>query len=185
MLEKPSAAFVLGDWKKNGRNNGLTGKKETTGSLRRRKLFRFSENLMFTGSLRRSGILLSFLALIWLFSACSAAQTSVSPSSALRPVILTGTHWQATYLAFETAKETFPGDLCEKDDEEGAIKIHRNSFFHGNTLITIRFQRINDNNWFVNVSSEGTGLNQPLGNRSALETELYLKALEDAAAKTR
>jgi hypothetical protein len=28
MLEKPSAAFVLGDWKKNGRNNGLTGKKE-------------------------------------------------------------------------------------------------------------------------------------------------------------
>ena len=137
---------------------------------------------MFTGSLRRSGILLSFLALIWLFSACSAAQTSVSPSSALRPVILTGTRWQATYLAFETAKKTFPGDKCEKDDEEGVIRIHRDSFFNGNTLITIRFQRINDNNWFVNVSSEGAGLNQPLVNRSVAETEYYLKALEDAAA---
>jgi len=62
------------------------------------------------------------------------------------------------------------------------IRIHRDSFFHGNTLITIRFQRINDNNWFVNVSSEGIGLNQPLVNRSVAETEYYLKALEDAAA---
>ncbi len=87
-----------------------------------------------------------------------------------------------TYLAFETAKKTFPGDKCEKDDEEGVIRIHRDSFFHGNTLITIRFQRINDNNWFVNVSSEGVGLNQPLVNRSVAETEYYLKALEDAAA---
>ncbi len=122
--------------------------------------------------------------LLWvlLLSSCSAAQTSVAPSSPLRPVILTGTHWQATYLAFETAKKTFPGDQCEKDDEEGVIKLHRDSFFHGNTLITIRLQRINDNNWFVNVSSEGTGLNQPLVNRSASETEFYLKALEDAAA---
>lgn len=140
---------------------------------------------MFTDSLRRSGVLLSFLALIWVFCSCSAAQTSVSPSSALRPVILTGTRWQATYLAFETAKKTFPGEKCEKDDEEGVIKVHRNSFFHGNTLMTIRFQRINDNNWFVNVVSEGVGLNQPLGNRSVSETELYLKALEDAAAMPR
>ena len=88
-----------------------------------------------------------------------------------------------TYLAFETAKKTFPGDKCEKDDEEGVIRIHRDSFFHGNTLITIRFQRINDNNWFVNVSSEGVGLNQPLVNRSVAETEYYLKALEDTAAR--
>lgn len=125
--------------------------------------------------------------LLWglLLSSCSTAQTSVAPSSPLRPVILTGTLWQATYLAFETAKKTFPGDRCEKDDEEGVIKIHRDSFFHGNTLITIRFQRINDNNWFVNVSSEGTGLNQPLVNRSASEAEFYLKALEDAAAMPR
>jgi hypothetical protein len=130
---------------------------------------------------KRNGLL--FL-LLWvlLLSSCSAAQTSVAPSSPLRPVILTGTLWQASYLAFETAKKTFPGDKCEKDDEEGVIRIHRDSFFHGNTLITIRFQRINDNNWFVNVSSEGTGLNQPLVNRSVAETEYYLKALEDAAA---
>ena len=122
--------------------------------------------------------------LLWVFllSSCSAAQTSVAPSSPLRPVILTGTHWQATYLAFETAKKTFPDDKCEKDDEEGVIRIHRDSFFRGNTLITIRFQRINDNNWFVNVSSEGVGMNQPLVNRSVAETEYYLKALEDAAA---
>ncbi len=126
--------------------------------------------------------LLFLLLWVFLLSSCSAAQTSVAPSSPLRPVILTGTHWQATYLAFETAKKTFPDDKCEKDDEEGVIRIHRDSFFRGNTLITIRFQRINDNNWFVNVSSEGVGMNQPLVNRSVAETEYYLKALEDAAA---
>jgi len=71
------------------------------------------------------------LLLLWFLlpSSCSAAQTSAAPSSPLRPVILTGTHWQATYLAFETAKKTFPGDKCEKDDEEGVIRIHRDSFF--------------------------------------------------------
>ena len=132
-------------------------------------------------SKKRNSLIFLFLAVL-LLSSCSTAQTSAAPSSPLRPVILTGTHWQATYLAFETAKKTFPGDKCEKDDEEGVIRIHRDSFFHGNTLITIRFQRINDNNWFVNVSSEGVGLNQPLVNRSVAETEYYLKALEDAAA---
>lgn len=126
--------------------------------------------------------LLFLLLWVLLLSSCSAAHTSVAPSSPLRPVILTGTHWQATYLVLETAKKAFPGDPCEKDDEEGVIRIHRDSFFHGNTLITIRFQRINDNNWFVHVSSEGAGLNQPLVNRSVSETEYYLKALEDAAA---
>lgn len=135
-------------------------------------------------SKKRNSLIFLFLAVL-LLSSCSTAQTSIDPSSPLRPVILTGTLWQATYLAFETAKKTFPGDKCEKDDEEGVIKIHRDSFFHGNTLITIRFQRINDNNWFVNVSSEGTGLNQPLVNRSASEAEFYLKALEDAAAMPR
>lgn len=30
MLEKPAAVFVFGDWKKNGRNNGLTRKKRQT-----------------------------------------------------------------------------------------------------------------------------------------------------------
>jgi hypothetical protein len=132
-------------------------------------------------SKKRNSLIFLFLAVL-LLSSCSTAQTSAAPSSPLRPVILTGTHWQATYLAFETAKKTFPGDKCEKDDEEGVIRIHRDSFFNGNTLITIRFQRINDNNWFVNVSSEGAGLNQPLVNRSVAETEYYLKALEDAAA---
>ena len=132
-------------------------------------------------SKKRNSLIFLFLAVL-LLSSCSTAQTSAAPSSPLRPVILTGTHWQATYLAFETAKKTFPGDKCEKDDEEGVIRIHRDSFFHGNTLITIRFQRINDNNWFVNVSSEGVGLNQPLVNRSVAETEYYLKALEDEAA---
>jgi len=83
------------------------------------------------------------------------------------------------YLSLETAKKIFPGDKCEQDSHEGIIKIHRHSFFRGDTLMTVSFERINDNVWLVHVLSEGVGWNQPLDERTTIETELYLKALED------
>jgi hypothetical protein len=101
------------------------------------------------------------------------------PASPLRPVVLTGSRWQVMYLSLYTAKKIFPGDKCEQDSHEGIIKIHRHSFFRGDTLMTVSFNRINDNVWLVHVVSEGAGWNQPLDDRSNKETELYLKALED------
>lgn len=121
----------------------------------------------------------SFLLLAMLLSACSSAKTSTLPSSALQPVAMQGTKAEVVNLAFETARQSFPDEQQESDERAGVFKIIRGSLFSGRTLIIIRCEQQKEDNWLVHVESAGTGLNQPLGNRSNAEVTFYLNALKN------
>ncbi len=96
---------------------------------------------------------------ILLLSACASVKTSVSPSSELQPVTINGTQEQVMDLAYETAKKTFPGEPCEKDDTAKIIKINRNWLWRGDTLMTISPTLVSNDNWLVHVASDGVGFN--------------------------
>lgn len=100
-----------------------------------------------------------FLLFIFLLSACANVKTSVSPSSALQPVLIKGTQEQVMDLTYATAKKAFPGEPCERDDNIKIVKIHRNWLWRGDTLMTITPTHVGGDNWLVHVSSEGVGFN--------------------------
>ncbi len=121
----------------------------------------------------------SLLLLMLFLSACSSAKTSTLPSSTLQPVAMQGTKAEVVNLAFETAKKAFPEGKQESDERAGIIKIIRGSFWSGRTLIVISCEQQKEDNWLVHAESAGTGLNQPLGNRSNAEVTFYLNALKN------
>ena len=118
-----------------------------------------------------------YLILVLLLSSCSSAKTSIAPESKIKPVLLKGTQSQIMDIVYSTAKRVFPGEPCERNDEKRVVKIHRNWFWRGDTLLTVSLTSDESNNWLVHVTSEGVGFNQPIGDMSTSEVIQYLDEL--------
>jgi len=123
-------------------------------------------------------ILLPVLFITTFLSACGSSRTSAMPSTSLQPVAVEGSKEQVMNMAFNTAKQVFPDDECERDDRAGMIKVHRGSFWSGNTLLTVNCEKKNENQWLVRAESQGVGFSRPIGNRTTAETEYYLNSFK-------
>ncbi len=109
-----------------------------------------------------------------LCSGCSDYRTS--KNSQIQPVEMKCSKAIAFRLCKDAARDYF-SRIDRSSLEEGYIFINNNNFWAGDTDVNILLNEIEGGKIRVDVSSHGSGFNQPLYNRSENDAKGFYKAL--------